>query len=123
MSSRALTTTVGVIGSVVFIDLMIHAYLFYLARSDYEVTIPLALGIQVSLVSLLFVVVSLFLAFFGFSKLGDIEEKAKSEAREAAHAEVEELARKASGKVPATPRVAPRHGDDSTLEGEEEREI
>ena len=123
MSSRALTTVVGVIGFVVFIDLMIHAYLFYLARSGYKVTIPLALGVQVSLVSLLFVVVSLFLAFFGFSKLGDIEEKAMSEAREAANAAVEDLARKAAAKVPAVPKDVPRQREESILEGEEEREI
>ena len=96
-------------------------YLFYLERIEFDVTIPIALGIQVSLASLMFVVASLTLAFFGISRLGDIEAKAVREANRAAQRAVQDMARR-GGKVQWAGHV-PDSDEAEPLDGEEEGEV
>ena len=123
MSLRTLQIVVGIIGVLLLIDFLIHAYLFYLSKSGYVVTIPLALGVQVSMVSFLFVVGSLIVGFFGVAKLEDIERKAMVGARAAAEDAVRKLAEEKAAMVPgAAPGEKEPRGKDA-LEGQDESEI
>lgn len=121
VSNKVLWCVVGVIGVLLLVHIGIDAFLFYLDRIEFDVTIPVALGVQVSLASLMFVVVSLSLVFFGISRLGDIEAKAVLEARRVARRAAQDVARR-EGKVQWAGKVA---GSDEAerLSGEEEREV
>ncbi len=123
MSTQTLSNVVKVMGFVLLGGVLIHAYLFYLARSSSTVTIPLALGIQVTLVSVLIVAGGLVLGFFGFSRLEDIEQKALAQAATAARAAVRELSRNQTARVPQTSQVQPRPADELSLSGEKESGI
>lgn len=68
------------------------AYNFHRPTSD-ETAIPLALSVQVTVLSLLVVVVGILLTGVGISRLQLIEEKAVDEARKAAETEAKRLFR------------------------------
>lgn len=123
MSLRTLKNIVGIIGILLLIDFLIHAYLFYLSRSGYVVTIPLALGVQVSMVSFLVVVGSLIVGFFGVAKLEDIERKAMECARAAAEDAVRKLAEEKAAMVPGDSPEEKESPAKDALEGQDESEI
>ena len=122
MNQNSVENWLKVLGSLLIIDATIHIVLFYLARRGYTVTIPLALGVQVSLVSFLFVTGTLILTFFGISRMDDIKSRAMETAREAADAAVQKLAEEKAAMVPDDSARAPKPKAD-VLEGEEESEI
>ena len=123
MRLETLTGVVKVIGVLVLLHMLANAFVFYQSRIGYNVTIPLALSIQVTVASLLFVGVSIFLAFFGASRLDDIREKALNVARESARSGVKALAREEAAKIPSSSMAARPPMDKATIEGEDESVI
>ena len=119
MSQNSVENWLKVLGSLLILDATIHIVLFYLGRRGYTVTIPLALGVQVSLVSFLFVTGTLILTFFGISRMDDIKSRAMETAREAADAAVQELAQKTAAQVPT--RAEKSEAD--VLQGKDEVEF
>ncbi len=83
------------------------AYNFHRPTSD-ETAIPLALSVQVTVLSLLVVVVGILLTGVGISRLQLIEEKAVDEARKAAETEARRLFRNMRPDVEAGLPQGPR---------------
>lgn len=119
MSNRALTWAFAVIGGMLLVDLALGVYLFHSVAGTAGPAMPAHLGLQVTLASFIFVMVSVMQAFFGFAKLGEIEAKAMTQAQEAARRAVQDMAGQPSPDVLHVPRRAARPGG-NTLEGEKE---
>ena len=120
MSNRTLTWVVAVISLTLLGNLVLSAYLFYTRSDTAGPAIPATLGLQVSLASFLFVMVSLVQAFLGFAKLGEIEEKAIANARNVATDTIQDLLGQGDSSVPsAAARLAGFDIEDLTGENEE----
>lgn len=110
---------VAVIGGMLLVDLALGVYLFHSVAGTAGPAMPAHLGLQITLASFMFVMVSVMQAFFGFAKLGEIEAKAMTQAQEAARRAVQDLAGQASSGVLRAPQGAARAGANA-LKGEKE---
>ena len=116
MSKRQIKWWLITLSAIILLNFVGDSYQYYAFPYTLRVDIPTALGIQVTLLSLLVVVGGFILAFIGGSKIQDIQSAAIEAAKTAAEAEAGRVAGRAIEAVRSPPQDIPSESADESAD-------